>query len=938
MEKERSEAARAFSAKWSNHGDEISDTFKFWIGLIRVLGVTDKPENFFDTQQKVEINGHIKRIDAIIPSTKVLIEQKSFGVDLDKKYLQSDGEYLTPFEQAERYAEALSYSDRPRWIVTCNFEEFQIYDLERRRHPEKYKTWYKIQFMNDFIKPTDDEIEKFIYDPKVIPLHRLFHDYKYLNFLVDPNDDNSKLELKISAKAASLVGKIYDSFLKSNVDKTTLNKLCVRLVFCLYADDSALFGDESEPFFNYLNKFHNEEIAGALMKLFEVLNLPDDKRSNIDDKLIKFPYVNGGLFDDKIDVPAFNSDIRVFLLTNAIQKFDWYGINPTIFGAMFESTLDSKIRRKGGMHYTSIENIHKLIDPLFLNELDEEFNSIKRTHKDKLYKLKIFQEKLANLKFFDPACGSGNFLTETYISLRQIENKVIKEIRKFDETYNKINVSIDQFYGIEINDFAVAVAQTAMWIAENQMLQEIDRITQLRSKFLPLKKSANIVLGNALQIDWSEVVSKSQLNYIIGNPPFVGKSYQSKEQKADMAEIFKDVKGYGNLDYVTCWYKKAADFIKGTKIRCAFVSTNSICQGIAVPPLWNYLFDSGITINFAYRTFKWQSETPTKKAAVHCVIVGFSYTETKKKFIFDGEKFFEANNINAYLIDAPNIIVETRSEPLCDVPPMIVGSCPADGSGFIIEAEDYDSFIRNEPLAKKYIRPYIGSEEFINGKKRYCLWLKDCTNDELSKMPLVMSRVDIVRNFRLSSKKEPTRRHAKTPTLFTEDRYIESDSIIIPMLSSSNREYVPIGFVDSQTIINNLASFIPNASNYIFGIIISNICMAWMKIIGSRFKSDYRFSASLVYNTFPFPPPNNKVEITATARNILKEREALIGYSLADMYDANHMPKKLFEAHQANDRAVMNAYSFNESMTESEIVAALMKMYQKMIAGSSKQR
>ena len=582
------------------------------------------------------------------------------------------------------------------------------------------------------------------------------------------------------------------------------------------------------------------------------------------------------------------------------------------------------------MHYTSIENIHKVIDPLFLNELDEEFNSIKRTHKDKEYKLKIFQENLANLKFLDPACGSGNFLTETYLSLRQLENKIIKEIRKTDETYDKIKVSIDQFYGIEINDLAVAVAQTAMWIAESQMLQETDRITQQESSFLPLKKSANIVLKNALQVDWSKVVKKSRLSYIIGNPPFVGKSYQSKEQKADMAEIFKDVKGYGNLDYVTCWYKKAADFIKGTKIRCAFVSTNSICQGIAVPPLWNYLFDSGITINFAYRTFKWQSETPTKKAAVHCVIIGFSYTETKKKFIFDGEKVFEANNINAYLIDAPNIIVEPRSEPLCDVPPMIVGSCPADGGGFIIEAEAYDSFIRNEPLAKKYIRPYIGSEEFINGKKRYCLWLKDCPNDELSKMPLVKSRVDIVRDFRLASAKEATRRKAKTPTLFTEDRYIEADSIIIPRTSSENRKYIPIGFLSSTIIINSAAQYIPNANLYIFVVLSSKIHMAWVDICAGRLKSDYRYGGDIVYNTFPFPPPNNKVEITATARNILNARDALIDYSLADMYDADHMPKKLFEAHQANDRAVMNAYGFNESMTESEIVAALIKMYQNL--------
>ena len=583
------------------------------------------------------------------------------------------------------------------------------------------------------------------------------------------------------------------------------------------------------------------------------------------------------------------------------------------------------------MHYTSIENIHKVIDPLFLNDLDEEFNAIRRTHKDKVYKLKIFQEKLADLKFLDPACGSGNFLTETYISLRQLENRVIKEIRKIDKDYHEIKVSINQFYGIEINDFAVAVAQTAMWIAENQMLQETDSITQHASKFLPLKNYATIVNRNALQIDWASVVDKSQLNYIIGNPPFVGKSYQSKEQKADMARIFDGINGYGNLDYVTCWYKKAANFINNTTIKCAFVSTNSICQGIAVPPLWNYLFDKGIIINFAYRTFKWQSETTQKMAAVHCVIIGFSYVQTKK-FIFDGNEAIEAKNINAYLIDAPNIIVELRDKPLADVPPMIVGSCPADGGGFIIEAEDYDNFIEHEPNAQKYIRPYIGSEEFINSKKRYCLWLKDCTQDEIDKMPLVKSRVDIVRKFRLASKKVATQRKAATPTLFTEDRYIEANAIIIPRTSGDSRKYIPIGLIKSNVIVNLEAMLIPNGKIYEFGILISIIHSAWLRIICGRLGTSYRYSTKLVYNTFPWCNPTDKQrkKIEQTAQKILKEREALIDYSLADMYKEDHIPAKLSAAHQANDKAVMAAYNFDESMTESEIVAALMKMYQKL--------
>ena len=620
------------------------------------------------------------------------------------------------------------------------------------------------------------------------------------------------------------------------------------------------------------------------------------------------------------------------------------------------------------MHYTSIENIHKVIDPLFMDELREEFEGIRETKQEKTRAMRLidFQRKLGSLKFLDPACGSGNFLTETYLSLRRLENKVISILNKgekllgFDEF---IKVKIDQFYGIEINDFAVTVAKTALWIAESQMIQETEKILSQSIDFFPLRSNARIVEGNALRMDWASLTptdgsaalneglfagfateldgSEIEYDYIMGNPPFVGKSYQTLEQKKDMEVVFEGIKNYGNLDFVTCWYKLACDFVQKSSIKCAFVSTNSICQGIAVPPLWNYLLKNNIQIDFAYKTFKWNSES-TDKAAVHCVIIGFScHTDSENLRFSNGKKIFDvegtvtfAKNINPYLMDAPNIIVENRLKPLSDVPEMIVGSCPTDGGGFILTPEEYEDFIRKEPKAQKYIKKYIGSEEFINDKIRYCLWLKDCPPNELTKMPLVMQRIKAVQEFRLASKKEQTRKRASTPTLFAEDRYVPAKSIIIPMLSSENRDYVPMGFIDENTVPSNLASFIANASLYIFGVITSRISMAWMKTVGSRMKSDYRFSASLVYNTFPFPTPTDeqKAKIEATAQAILDARSQFPEASLADLYNPLTMPPALRKAHQENDKAVEKAYG-KSFKTDDDRVAFLFGRYVELAAG-----
>ena len=934
-EREQIEEARVFSAQWNNQGDEISDTIKFWIGLIRVLGITDRPENFFDTQQKVEINGHVKRIDAIIPSTKVLIEQKSFGVDLDKKYLQSDGENLTPFEQAKRYAEALDYQNRPRWIVTCNFKELWIYDLKSFEEFKRDFSYFWTDKEHLQYRLSDDMKNLLLCKPIKVSIERLIRDYKQLNFLVDPNDDKIKPEVQFSTWAAEIISKILQSF-KSSYEKSKLEnysemltKLCVRLVFCLYAEDADIF--QKNQFHDYLKNFKTAERGEAIQNVFKILNQPKDERDqNLDDSLKNFPYVNGKLFEDEnFIMPDYNGDIDLYLFTMAMVHFDWRGIDPIVFGAMFESVLNDDVRREGGMHYTSVNNIKKVIDPLFLNDLNAEFEHLKRSWKDKVNRLKEFHEKLASLRFLDPACGSGNFLTTAYVELRKLENEVIREIRKTDDSYSDIKVSIHQFYGIEINDFAVAVAKTALWIAESQMMQETEIILHKELNFLPLKDYDNIIKANALQIDWNSLIDKAKLNYIIGNPPFVGYTYQTAEQKKDLL----NVTGLNTkkIDYVACWYFKAADFIQGTEIRCAFVSTNSICQGEQVSIIWHPLFEK-IHIDFAYRTFKWLSESE-KMAAVHCVIIGFSAAPSKKpKIIFDGEQKIEAKNINAYLVDAENIFIDSRNAPICDVPMMIYGNKPAEGQKLIIETEEYEDFVKHEPKAKKFIHQLVGAEEFINNKKRYCLWLVGVSIDEIIKMPLVVKRVDDVIRFRLASKKAATRADANRPTEFQEVRQPTTDYIIIPAHSGGERKYIPIGFVSPDIIATNAVHIIPNAELYHFGILTSIVHMAWTRTVCGRLKSDYRYSKEIVYNNFPWCNPSyaQKKAIEETALDILLVRKSFKKRSLADLYDQYKMPDKLRKAHQANDRAVMDAYGFNESMTESEIVAALMKMYQKL--------
>ena len=917
-EKQIQASAAQFAERWKGKGDEKSESQMFWTDLLQnVFGVEDITR-FIRYEERVKVD-NTNFIDGHIPSTKVLIEQKSISKDLRKGILQSDGSVLNPFLQAKKYVSGLPLSEHPRWIVTCNFQEFLVYDMEQ---------------------PNSEPAQIFLKD--------LGKEYYRLMFLVDTKSQHLSKEMEVSTKASKIIGEIHDALQKQYCDDSPealrwLNILCVRIVFCLYAEDAGAF--QHDQFHSYLARYEADEMRNALLSLFEVLNTPLDQRSRyLKDDLKAFPYTNGGLFEEKIEIPQFTEELKQTLLKNASLDFDWSEISPTIFGAMFESTLNPNTRRSGGMHYTSIANIHKVIDPLFLNDLRQELDTIleEKVERQRQKKLDAYQDKLASLTFLDPACGSGNFLTETYLSLRRLENEVIRE-RHHGQSFfsfdaeNIIKVSIQQFYGIEINDFAVAVATTALWISEAQMLRETERIIKHEIDFLPLKSYTNIHEGNALRMDWQSLVP-ANLNYIMGNPPFVGANMMNDEQRSDLRFIFGTKwKNIGEMDYVTGWYMKASRLMEGTNTRAALVSTNSISQGEQVANLWKPIMADGLQINFAYRTFRWDSEA-TLKAHVHCIIVGFSYYDNKDRVIFDNDKTIKADNINAYLMDAPDVFVESHSKPLCDVPAIRKGNQPTDGGNLIVEADDIEAFLAREPKAKQFIKKLIGSKEYINNKPRYCLWLKDVSPTVLRQMPAVIERIDGVRKMRLASSDAATRRLADTPWLFRETNNPET-YIIVPSVSSERRRYVPMGFLKADTIPTNLVLIIPDATLYHFGILESNVHMAWMRAVCGRLKSDYRYSKDVVYNNFPWPNPTDeqKAKIEETAQAILNARALYPDSSLADLYDELTMPSELRTAHQNNDRAVMRAYGFDvKTMTESTCVAELFKRYQEIIETSQK--
>ena len=963
-EKQIQLAASAFAERWRGKGDEKSESQLFWTDLLQnVFGVEDITE-FIRFEERVKVE-NTNFIDVHIPTTKVLIEQKSITKDLREGIRQSDGGVLNPFQQAKKYVAGLPLSQHPRWIVTCNFQEFLVYDMEQPNG-----------------------------EPQQILLENLGKEYYRLMFLVDVKSEHLTKEMEISTKASKIIGEIHDALLEQYHNDSPealrwLNILCVRIVFCLYAEDAGAF--QHDQFHDYLARYEAQDLRRALRDLFEILNDPIEKRSPyLKDDLKAFPYTNGGLFEEEIEIPQFTEELKQLLLKNASLDFDWSEISPTIFGAMFESTLNPETRRSGGMHYTSIENIHKVIDPLFLNDLRRELDTIleEKIERQRNKKLDAYQDKLASLTFLDPACGSGNFLTETYLSLRRLENEVIRE-RYHGQTFfsfdasNIIKVSIQQFYGIEINDFAVAVATTALWISESQMLAETEKIIKHDIDFLPLKPYHNIREGNALRMDWDMIdypadiptiyakkayvipeedntlmVGEPVLNevnlvtsdihfgkkettrvqvkydYIIGNPPFVGKKEQSREQKEDLMALFdRKAKGVGNIDYVSGWYTKALGIMRGEKTQAAFVSTNSITQGEQVPILWRELYKRGMEIIFARRTFRWDSEA-TDKAHVHCVVIGFTNGRSdQRKYILDGETIREVKSINPYLVEGEPIFIDKREKPICGVPQIMYGSMPIDDGHLILSREDVEALLQESPDNSRFIRKYAGGDEIIKNKERWCLWLDGIAPMELRHSRLITERVLLTKQFRESSNRPQTLKLAEVPYLFGEIRQPKTNMLVIPKVSSERRRYIPVTFVAPDIIINGSALIVPNATLYEFGIIISNVHMAWMRAVAGRMKSDYQYSGSNVYNNFPWPTPTDeqRQKIEQTAQAILDARAKYPDSSLAALYDELYMPAELRKAHQENDRAVMRAYGFDiKTMTESTCVAELFKLYQEL--------
>lgn len=960
-------AAADFAKRWEGKGYERGQSQLFWADLLTsVYGVENLPEFIRYEEQVASMVDSTNFIDVHIPSTKVLIEQKSIHVDLRKPIKKGDG-YITPFLQAKMYIVNMPQHEHPKWVVTCNFQSFLIYDMNQPNS-----------------------------EPEEILLKDLGTEYYRLKFLVDEKSEHITKEMKVSMQAGEIVGQIYEALLEQYDDNSAealrwLNILCVRIVFCLYAEDAGVFS--RDQFHDYLVSYETRDMRNALIRLFEVLNTPPEKRSRyLMDDLKAFPYTNGGLFEEQIEIPQFTDELRQVLLYNASLDFDWSEISPTIFGAVFESTLNPETRRSGGMHYTSIENIHKVIDPLFLNDLRRELDEIleEKVERQRQKKLDAYQDRLASLTFLDPACGSGNFLTETYLSLRRLENEAIRAKyhgqTMMGEFMNPIKVSIQQFYGIEINDFAVTVATTALWISEAQMLRETEKIIHRDIDFLPLKSYHNIREGNALRMDWDiieipsdvptihannvhlivepeplkvgePVVEYDEVNvvtrrfdsetkqntqryqvsydYIIGNPPFVGARWMSRAQKEDVLSVFgaKWV-GVGDLDYVACWYRKATNLMRGTITKTALVATNSITQGSAITNLWKPLFEEGISIDFAWRTFRWDSEA-SLKAHVHCVIVGFSFVhESKKKIFINAQQQIEANNINGYLLNAPNIFIEKRTTPICDVPMICLGGQPIDDGNLVLTEEEKNELLKLEPQSAEFIRPFMMGKDFIDRKPRYCLWLKGANPSLLRMCPLVLQRVAKVKAFRQKSNRSSTLKAAEEPTLFGAPFECKSNYVALPKVSSENRKYIPIDYLSPDIIPGDKLFCMQEASFYHFGVLTSNVHMAWMRAVCGRLEMRYSYSNTIVYNNFPWPTPTDeqKAKIEQTAQAILDARALYPDSSLADLYDELTMPVELRKAHQENDRAVMQAYGFpvKSSFTESQCVAELFKLYKEL--------
>lgn len=895
--------ALRFSKEWADEAKERAEKDSFWNDFFNVFGISRRRVATFEEPVK-KLSGSQGFIDLFWKGT-LLVEHKSKGKDLDKAY-----------EQATDYFPGLEEHELPKYILVSDFDKIKLFDLDERTEHE-------------------------------FPVSELYKNIKLFGFIAGYQKRKFQEEDPVNIKAAELMGKLHDQLEESGYVGHHLEVYLVRLLFILFADDTSIF--EKNTFKDFLDLKTNEDgsdLGALIAQFFQVLNTPREKRlKNLDEHLNQFPYVNGKLFEEFLPIASFNSKMRIKLLE--ASSLDWGKISPAIFGSLFQSVMNPEERRNLGAHYTSEKNILKLIKPLFLDELREEFEKAKSNSK----KLKAFHHKLSTLKFLDPACGSGNFLIITYRELRLLEIDILRELFKKGEQVLDISsilwLDVDQFYGIEYDEFAARIAEVAMWLIDHQMNMLVSEEFGQYYTRLPLKNSAQIVHANSLQIDWEDVVSKEELSYIIGNPPFIGSKLLDKTQRQDMANIFEGVKNGKILDYVSAWYYKAAQYIQDTRIKTAFVSTNSVTQGEQVSVLWGQMLNKfNIKIHFAHTTFKWSNEAKGK-AAVYCVIIGFANYDTQVKKLFSysdvkGEPSeITVKNINPYLANAEDLIIERRSRPICNVPKMSFGNMPLDGGNLIINDDEKEDFLIQEPKAEPYILPLISAREFLNNKKRWCLWLEDITPKELRQLPKVMERVEAVKQFRLASRAPSTQKHAVTPTLF-RDRNRPKTFIVVPRVSSENRKYIPMGFFDYNSIVSDTMLSIPNATIFNFGVLMSEMHMIWVKYTCGRLESRFRYSKDIVYNNYPWPKEmsdKNQSNVENKAQAVLDVRAEYPDSSLADLYHQLTMPPKLAKAHHELDKAVDLCYRpqpFINETTRIEFLFDLYNQYTEPLLGKKK--
>lgn len=889
--------AHEFSKRWEHETSEDAEAKPFWTEFFAVFGIDRKRVASFEEPVK-KLGDRQGYID-LFWKGMLLIEHKSRGKDLDKAYTQ-----------ALDYFPGIKERDLPKFVLVSDFARFRLYDLEGGTHHEF----------------------------KLADLHKHI---KHFAFIAGYRTQAIAPQNPVNIKAAERMGKLHDALMASGYEGHPLEVLLVRLLFCLFAEDTGIY-QPANAFRSWIEERTAEDgsdLGPQLARLFQVLNTPEDKRSkNLDEQIAAFPYVNGKLFEEMLPIADFDAAMREALLDCC--ALDWSAISPAIFGALFQSIMDGKARRNLGAHYTSEENILKLIKPLFLDELWDEFKRVKN-NKNKLFE---FHKKLRTLTFFDPACGCGNFLVIAYRELRALELEVLRTVHqetgsRFLNIHSEINVDVDQFHGIEIEEFPAQIAQVALWLVDHQMNVRISEEFGMYFARIPLKTSPHIVHGNALTLDWNDVLPVERCNYVLGNPPFVGHHYQDSSQKKDFEGVMQVINGFGVLDFVTAWYVKASQYLHsgGNKTHCAFVSTNSITQGEQVGLLWSWLLAQGIRIHFAHRTFQWSNEAKGV-AAVHCVIIGFGLSEERRKVIFEYEDLrgephiVTATNINPYLVDGPNVVITNRSMPLCPVPQMRWGNKPTDGGNLILTAEEAEEITATHPQARPFVRPFISGGDFIDGIQRYCLWLKDAPPTILQ-LPPIKSRIEQVRKFRLESKAATTRDYASYPSLFRQIAQPETDYLAIPEVSSERRTYIPIAFVKNNVICSNTLQFISSAEIYHFGVLCSTMHNAWMRAVCGRLESRYRYSNSIVYNNFPWPDaPTDKqrTAVEAAAQAVLDARAQFPQSSLADLYDPLTMPPTLVKAHQKLDAVVDACYRKAAFANDAQRVEFLFERYQQL--------